>query len=177
MSFIFNLCSNKFTQKKNLNKHLGEKRCKSDLPTDLIKLNNYISELKLKISSSDKISVVGDHNFNTTNNVNTAIEQHSSIILTISSDINNLKINYKVNNIDSYASLPNAIKFIISDITVISNTSNSYTIQQLLSTLGLTTPTQLIMVYDEFTSTENILHKTYKIINDNNSTILVLNKV
>ena len=114
---------------------------------------------------------------NTTNNVNTAIEQHSSIILTISSDINNLKINYKVNNIDSYASLPNAIKFIISDITVISNTSNSYTIQQLLSTLGLTTPTQLIMVYDEFTSTENILHKTYKIINDNNSTILVLNKV
>ena len=74
MSFICNLCSNKFTQKKNLNKHLGEKRCKSDLPTDLIKLNNYISELKLKISSSDKISVVGDHNFNTTNNVNIKIE-------------------------------------------------------------------------------------------------------
>jgi hypothetical protein len=61
MSFFCNLCSNKFTQKKNLNKHLGEKRCKSDL-TDLIKLNSYISELKLKIKAIDQVYINNPNN-------------------------------------------------------------------------------------------------------------------
>ena len=57
------------------------------------------------------------------------------------------------------------------------NISNSQTIMQLLSTLGIRAPTQLILTYEEFTSNENILHKTYKLINDNLDTILVLNKI
>ena len=47
--FICNLCDNTFTQKKNLQAHLREKRCKSNIINDYIKLNELISKLKSQI--------------------------------------------------------------------------------------------------------------------------------
>jgi hypothetical protein len=107
------------------------------------------------------------------------LNQITNIILTISSKSNNLNIAYNIVNIDNYKSLPNTIKIIISTQKILSNSDdagNSQTIMQLLSTLGLRAPMQLIMSYEEFKSTSGILHKTYKLINDNLDTILVMNK-
>ena len=115
------------------------------------------------------------------------LNQINNIILTISSINNNLNVIYNIVTLDNYKAMPNAIKLIISTQNVIKTTnnsnsnsdniSNSQTIMQLLSTLGIRAPTQLILTYEEFTSTENILHKTYNLINDNLDTILVLNKI
>lgn len=108
------------------------------------------------------------------------LNQITNIILTITSSSNNLNIVYNIVNIDNYKAVPNAIKIIISKQNIVRNTNdsgNSQTILQLLSTLGLTAPTQLIITYEPFTSTEKIVHKTYKLLNDNLDTILVLNKI
>ena len=91
-----------------------------------------------------------------------------------------MSIIYNIVTIDNYKSLPNAIKIVISSSNIISNTNdsgNSKTILQLLSTLGITPPTQLIMTYEEYKSTEGVLHKTYKLVNDNLDTIVILKKV
>ena len=108
------------------------------------------------------------------------LNQIKNIILTISSISNNLNVIYNIVTINNYKTIPNAIKLIISSQNISKtnyNPGNSQTIMQLLFTLGITSPTQLIITYEEFTSTENKLHKTYKLINDNLDTILVLNKV
>ena len=39
------LCDNDFTQKISLQRHLNQKRCKSELLVDLIKLNDLVKEL------------------------------------------------------------------------------------------------------------------------------------
>ena len=108
------------------------------------------------------------------------LNEITNILLTINSNINNMSIIYNIVTIDNYKSLPNAIKIIISSSNIISNTNdsgNSQTILQLLSTLGITAPTQLIMTYEEFKSSEGVLHKTYKLVNDNLDTIIILNKL
>jgi len=101
------------------------------------------------------------------------------IILMITSKTNGLDIVYNIINIDNFKALPNAVKLSISSKKIINNTNNSsdaQTIQQLLNTLGIYAPTQLVLSYEEYISTENILHKTYKLVNDNLDTILILNK-
>jgi len=119
-------------------------------------------------------------NSNPTLESSSKLNQIKNIILTITSNSNKLNIAYNIVNIDNYKAVPNAIKMIISTQNITRNSNDagdSQTILQLLSTLGITAPTQLIMTYDEFTSTENIVHKTYKLVNDNLDTILVLNKL
>ena len=104
----------------------------------------------------------------------------NNIYLSISSNSNELQIVYIIAKIDSYKLVPNAIKIILSQkklITPPSTSTSSNTIQNLLSILGITSPTQLIMIYDEFTSTENKIHKSYKLVNDNLDTIIVMNKL
>ena len=103
-----------------------------------------------------------------------------NIIISISSKSNGLDIIYNIASINNFKAMPNAIKLSLKSKNVMNNLINSHnsqTIQQLLSTLGLVAPTQLVLTYDEFTSTENILHKTYKLSNDNLDTILILNKI
>ena len=103
-----------------------------------------------------------------------------NIVLTVSSKINELDIEYNIINISKFKAMPNAIKLSIASKTVVNklaNSSDSQTIQQLLNTLGFFAPTQLVLSYEEYTSTENILHKTYKLVNDNLDTILVLNRI
>ena len=108
------------------------------------------------------------------------INQITNIILSINSKSNNLSIVYNIVTIDNYNALPNTVKIIISTQNIISNTNDagtSQTILQLLSTLGITAPTQLIMTYEEFEVSGGIMHKSYKLVNDNLDTILVLNKI
>ena len=72
--------------------------------------------------------------------------------------------------------MKNAIIMTLSSQDIINQQADYQTIQQLLTVLGITAPTQLVMVYDEFISSENIIHKTYKLSNINLDTIMVLNK-
>jgi len=104
------------------------------------------------------------------------INEVKPIILTISSKSNNLKIIYNIVKIDNYKAMKNAMIMSLSSQDIINQQADYQTIQQLLTVLGITAPTQLIMVYDEFTSSENIIHKSYKLSNINLDTIMVLNK-
>jgi hypothetical protein len=99
------------------------------------------------------------------------------ILLTITSDIIGLQIIFKIVKFDNYRAMPNAIKMIIGSKNIVNQTTGSQNAQKLLDILGLTSPTQIIMVYDEYVSTENIKHKTYKIVNDNLDTIMILKKI
>jgi len=99
------------------------------------------------------------------------------IILTITNK-NGLKININIDNIKKFNETDTAIILKPSNITVINKpklTETQY-IQQLLTILGIEDLTYLVLIYDEYTSSENILHKTYKLVNKNLDTIILLNK-
>ena len=101
-----------------------------------------------------------------------------TIILTI--DNGTVKIIYNVVYIENYNALDNVIKINLTEKTTFeaNNSQNQSPImQQLLSTLGINAPARLIMTYEEYTSQEKKLHKTYKLVNDNLDTILILNKI
>ena len=107
-----------------------------------------------------------------------------NITLTIdngSIDNGTIQIIYNVINIENYNKLDNVIKINLSEKTTVESNNNSQNqspiMQQLLSTLGINAPARLIITYEEYTSQENKLHKTYKLVNDNLDTILVLNKI
>jgi hypothetical protein len=102
-------------------------------------------------------------------------QQQNNIILTIT-NTDGFQLNAKVDSINKFKNTINSIILRISDINVINNPSNSQTLQQLLSILGVNQLTYLIITYEEYTSTENVLHKTYKLVNDNLDTIILLNK-
>jgi len=104
------------------------------------------------------------------------INQVQPIILTISSKSNNLSIVYNIVKIDNYKAMKNAIIMTLSSQDIINQQADYQTIQQLLTVLGITAPTQLVMVYDEFISSENLIHETYKLTNINLDTIMILNK-
>lgn len=53
MSFVCNLCKTYFTQKGSLIRHLKEKRCKTGLIYDLVKLNNILNSVNLEIPDID----------------------------------------------------------------------------------------------------------------------------
>ena len=72
MSFRCFICSNDFSVKRNLERHLNEKRCKSPLLTDLNKLNEYIKEMSLKNGVIN--NVIGNNNNNNNNNINMKVE-------------------------------------------------------------------------------------------------------
>lgn len=99
------------------------------------------------------------------------------VFLTIIDNNTNAQIVYRVNNIDFYLQNKNVIKIDLFDQTINSTQpTDTQTLQQLLSTLGITVPNRLIMTIDEFTSSENITRKTYKLLNADMNTIMVLEK-
>lgn len=72
--FFCYLCCNTFTQKTNLQRHLREKRCKSEFSYDLIKLNDMIKILSEKATNNTilkrDINIVNNIINNITNNNN-----------------------------------------------------------------------------------------------------------
>lgn len=64
-TFTCYICSNNFTQKHNLDKHLNDKKCKSKLLTNLSELNTLLEELhKFKMHISNSPIIVGNNNNN-----------------------------------------------------------------------------------------------------------------
>lgn len=99
------------------------------------------------------------------------------VLLTIIDNNTNAQIIYRVINIDFYLQYKNVIKIDLFDQTINSSQpSDTQSLQQLLKTLGITVPNRLIMSVDEFTSTENITRKTYKLMNSSNDTIMIMEK-
>ena len=101
-------------------------------------------------------------------------QQSRPVLFTLSN--NDIYITYKVSNLDYYKSNKNAVQLILTDKTIINQSSPTNIIEPLLQHLGLYSPTNLTIVYDKYTSTEKIPHDTYKLVNDNLDTILVLEK-
>jgi uncharacterized Zn-finger protein len=54
MKYICKFCSNTFTQKKNLHTHLNERRCKSELLVNFVKLNELLIFQEEKIQELSK---------------------------------------------------------------------------------------------------------------------------
>jgi len=99
------------------------------------------------------------------------------VFLTIIDNNTNAQIVYRVNNIDFYLQYKNVIKIDLFDQTINSTQpTDTQTLQQLLNILGITVPNRLIMTIDEFTSSEKITRKTYKLLNVDMNTIMVLEK-
>jgi hypothetical protein len=90
---------------------------------------------------------------------------------------NDLNITYDVVNIDFYKKSNKALKIILTNKTILFQKNNNNTTEQLLSILGLNDTSQLIFVSTSFVSSEGKTHTTYKLVNDNLDTIIVLNKI
>ena len=89
-----------------------------------------------------------------------------------------LFIVYTIRKIDNYKLRDSAVEFILKDKNIINQKYEDTIIDPLLTMLGLpTTQTKLIMIFEEFTSTEGIKHSHYKIVNENLDTLLVLQKL
>jgi hypothetical protein len=102
--------------------------------------------------------------------------KQNNIILAIT-DTDGFNLTANIDSITKFKNLPNAVILKISSINIVNNPSNKQILQQLLSILGVTELTYLILTYEEYTSTENVLHKTYKLVNENLDTIILLNKL
>ena len=108
---------------------------------------------------------------NNVNNKNT----EKPVILKINND--DLFIIYKVHKIDMYKYKENAVKLILNDKRIINQNNNNNIAEPLLHILGIYDPSNITIVYDETISTEGITNTTYKLVNDNFDTILVLEKL
>ena len=96
------------------------------------------------------------------------------VIFTFSDD--DIYITYKVANIDYFQKNKSAIQLVLSDKNIIHQSSPTNVVEPLLKQLGLFTPSIIGMVFDTYTSTEEITHHTYKLVNENLDTIIVLEK-
>jgi hypothetical protein len=99
------------------------------------------------------------------------------VILTITDNNTNGQIIYNVKNINNYQILKNAIILDISSQTtnITSSTDNS-NLQQLLIILGITVPTKLVMTVLQDTSQIGTVRYTYKLLNINMDTIMIMQK-
>ena len=114
-------------------------------------------------------------NNNTKNNNVKNKNTEKPVILKINND--DLFIVYKVHKIDMYKSKQNAVKLILNDKRIITQNNNNNVAEPLLHILGIYDPSNITIVYDETISTEGITNTTYKLVNDNFDTILVLEKL
>jgi hypothetical protein len=105
-------------------------------------------------------------------------QQTKRISIIIIDNNTGTRIVYAVSNIDFYMQYKNVIIVDLLSQTINSKQpSDTLALQQLLATLGVNVPMRIIITVEEFTSTENITRKTYKILNaDNMNTIMVLEK-
>lgn len=147
-------------------------------------LNNMTIQLSYESSSSangkDNTKVSSNVPSNAPSN-DPNLNVSKKIILTISnksrSSDNDLQIIYTVSKLDKYENNTNAIKMILTEQNIISQPNDSHLLKQLFTILGLTIPTQIILVCEDYLNTENLKNKNYKLVNDNLDTILVLEKI
>ena len=84
----------------------------------------------------------------------------------------------KVDTINKFKEIENCVILKLSDINIVNNPSNSQTIQQLLSILGVNELTYLIMTCEGNKKSENgDVYKFYKLVNENLDTIMMLKRI
>lgn len=120
MKYICKLCSNTFTQKKNLHTHLNERRCKSELLFDFVKLNELLIFQDEKIQElSKKLTVNGNNNTitNSNNDINMTIEININPITKLNVNyIEPEKMKALIENYDSSSSRnPEKLNLLLSD--------------------------------------------------------------
>lgn len=108
MLFICNLCKSSFLQKRYLLRHLKEKRCKSELLHDLVKLNNLLNNVihtETSIINNPSKEYIIDNLDNTDVNINTINNLNLDFI-----EIDEMKI-----LIDNYDTNKNRLSSLLSD--------------------------------------------------------------
>ena len=90
---------------------------------------------------------------------------------------NDIYIKYSVSTINFYKLNEKTIKLILNNKKIVHQSSPTNIVEPLLTQLGLYSPSSIILTFDTYTSTEKIKHDTYKLVNDNLDTILVLYKI
>jgi hypothetical protein len=135
------------------------------------------NDLTKTISPSNILSVSSNTESSNAESLDIDISKNTRPVLFTIRNNDDLYIIYKVVRIEFYKFTKNSIKLILIDKRVINQTNENNLIEPLLSVLGINSPSTLIMVFDEFTSTENTKHNTFKLVNDNLDTILVLEKL
>ena len=88
---------------------------------------------------------------------------------------NYIYVVYSVSRLDIIGKT--AIKLLLNDKNIIYQSSPTYIVEPLLKHLGLYLPTTINLIFDPYTSTEKRKHDTYRLVNDNLDTILVLEKL
>jgi len=90
---------------------------------------------------------------------------------------NDIYIKYSVTTINFYKLNEKTIKLILSNKNIVHQVSPTNIVEPLLTHLGLYSPSSIILTFDTYTSTEKVKHDTYRLVNDNLDTILVLYKI
>jgi hypothetical protein len=115
---------------------------------------------------------------NQTNQTINKPKSPKKIILKIMDLNNDAYIIYTVNNINTVEAKQNLIQLTLFDEKITTNTPGDSTAMfQLLQLLGINKSNRIRLEADEFTSTEKIIHRPYKIMDFYNNTILMMNKV
>lgn len=103
--FVCNMCDTNFTQKHSLNTHLTERRCKSEITLDLVKLNKYIGDMRKKIEDLKvPLNITATHSqINQNSNVNNIHMKVEININPISKlDTNHIEPNKMIPMIEKY---------------------------------------------------------------------------
>ena len=128
-------------------------------------------KLNLTIPKFPKNNIKNNFNINDSNPT-------YNLLLTIRDNTTNNKILYNVINLKYYLQYKTIIEIDILNSVSISVENNSLSIlQKLLSTLGIKMPCKLLLAESIMSSTENIKHTTYKLLNSNMQSIIILNKI
>jgi len=99
------------------------------------------------------------------------------VFLTITDVNTNGQIIYNIGNVDYYENIKNAIVLNITEQTInIVNVGDNQTLQQLLLLLGISIPTKLILTLEQTVSDAGVSRWTYKLMNLNMDTIMVMKK-
>jgi hypothetical protein len=104
----------------------------------------------------------------------TNVQGNDELMMTISNE--KFAIRYKVASIVNYNQLSNVVKMKLTDKKILKGVQNAEEVGKLLSMLGINDPAVVIMTYSKFKSGAGINHSTFKIVNDNLDTIMVLEK-
>ena len=113
-----------------------------------------------------------------TNNTSNINKSKYNLVLNIKDNATSNQLLYNITNIDYYLQYKNIIQIDIKEFFTISVNSNKLNIlKKLLETLGLKSPCKLLLAIIDSTSTENIKHRTFKLLNIDMHSIMQLNKI
>lgn len=86
-------------------------------------------------------------------------------------------ISFAVNSIKYYQELSNTIKINLSNKKIMKQGNNTANIDKILNILGLGSPSQLLLSYEIFNTADNKKKLSFKLVNDNLDTILILERL